>query len=433
MDSIFQLIFFILDTIGLFLLFKKCGENKWWAFVPLYRFYKLSQCAQKEENGRTFFVLYFFNYFFSMISEIIGVYSPQYDGMRYMLEVLVLLFSIGSVVYKVRIYFGICEVFSKSKKWIIPWIVSTGLGALIFALRKNVVYTPATKKRAPAQSGIVASETNDGLSININKRTVGGLLNKRNLLSDIHLNIPSGRMVLLVGGSGAGKTTFINAITGFEKADAKILLDGKDVYKSFDDIKYDIGFVPQVDMIRYNDNVRKTVVDAASLRLPSNVSNKKKNEIVDGVLDEFGLKAVEDNMVCKLSGGQKKRESIALEFVSNPSLFILDEPDSGLDGVLARELMEHLHRISREGKIVIVITHSPDRVLDLFDDVIVLAKDSERTGRLVFYGPVEEAKAFFGREKMEEIVKVINQKEEGGLGMADELIEKYGEMRHGNR
>ena len=138
-------------------------------------------------------------------------------------------------------------------------------------------------------------------------------------------------------------------------------------------------------------------------------------------------------MVGKLSGGQKKRESIAMEFVSNPFLFILDEPDSGLDGVLARDLMEHLHRISREGKIVIVITHSPDRVLDLFDDVIVLAKDADRTGRLVFYGRVEEAKAFFDRDRMEEIVKVINQKEEGGLGMADELIVKYGEIRNGRK
>ena len=431
--DILQILFFFLDTIGLWFLFRMCGENKWWALVPLYRFYKLSQCAQKEENGRTFFVLYFFNYFFQITSSIIQNFFPQFNGMLYMLDVLSLLLGIGSFVYKVRIYIGMCDVFSVSKKWVALWIISTGLGALVFALKKAFVYTPSVKKSAASESGLVAQETKEGLSINIKKRTVGGLLNKRNLLKDIHLNIPKGRMVLLVGGSGAGKTTFINAITGFEKADAKILLDGKDVYKSFEDVKYDIGFVPQMDMIRYNDNVRKTVLDAASLRLPISISNKEKNEIVDGVLDEFGLKAVEDNMVGKLSGGQKKRESIAMEFVSNPSLFILDEPDSGLDGVLARDLMEHLHRISREGKIVIVITHSPDRVLDLFDDVIVLAKDADRTGRLVFYGLVEEAKAFFDRDRMEEIVKVINQKEEGGLGMADELIVKYGEITNGRK
>ena len=120
-----------------------------------------------------------------------------------------------------------------------------------------------------------------------------------------------------------------------------------------------------------------------------------------------------------------------MEFLSNPSLFILDEPDSGLDGVMARELMEQLRRIADQGKIIIVITHTPDRVIDLFDDVIVLAKDANRTGRLAFFGPVDEAKRFFGRDRMEEIVLAINRKEEGGEGRADEFIERYAEVQHG--
>ena len=144
----------------------------------------------------------------------------------------------------------------------------------------------------------------------------------------------------------------------------------------------------------------------------------------------FGLKPVRSNLVEKLSGGQKKRLSIAMEFLSNPSLFILDEPDSGLDGVMARELMQQLRKIADTGKIVIVITHTPDRVIDLFDDVIVLAKDAARTGRLAFYGSIQEARTFFGREKMEEIVKSINRKEEGGDGLADEFIMKYAEVNH---
>ena len=118
--------------------------------------------------------------------------------------------------------------------------------------------------------------------------------------------------------------------------------------------------------------------------------------------------------------------------ISNPSLFILDEPDSGLDGVMARELFQQLRTIADQGKIIIVITHTPDRVIDLFDDVIVLAKDSNRTGRLAYFGSIKEARAFFGREKMEEIVKSINRTEEGGDGMADEFILKYTEeVQHG--
>ena len=110
---------------------------------------------------------------------------------------------------------------------------------------------------------------------------------------------------------------------------------------------------------------------------------------------------------------------------------MLDEPDSGLDGVMARELFIELRRIADTGKIVIVITHNPDRVIDLVEDVIVLAKDSTRTGRLAFYGSVEEAKAFFKCEKMEEILKLINQKEEGGEGLADDFVLKYAEVANG--
>ena len=152
-------------------------------------------------------------------------------------------------------------------------------------------------------------------------------------------------------------------------------------------------------------------------------------ERVNEVMDIFGLTPVKDNLVEKLSGGQKKRLSISLEFISNPSLFILDEPDSGLDGVMARELFEQLRKIADTGKIVIVITHTPDRVIDLFDDVIVLAKDSARTGRLAWYGSIEDARKFFDRERMEQIVKSVNRKEEGGDGLADEFVTRYAEAQ----
>ena len=147
-------------------------------------------------------------------------------------------------------------------------------------------------------------------------------------------------------------------------------------------------------------------------------------------MEIFGLTHAKTHLVQKLSGGQKKRLSIAMELISNPSLFILDEPDSGLDGVMARELMQQLRSVADTGKIVIVITHTPDRVIEYFDDVIVLAKDSSRTGRLAFYGSIPEAREFFGREKMEEIVKLLNREEEGGDGRADEFIKKYEEVKY---
>ena len=268
-----------------------------------------------------------------------------------------------------------------------------------------------------------------GLSISLKDRTIltGRIPHKkkRTLLRDIHLNIKPGHMVLLLGGSGSGKTVFLNAVSGYEKANARIFLNGTDIYAHYNQVKYDIGFVPQQNLMRGKDKVEKTLDDASKLRLPLSVSKAERKARTNEVLELFGLTQSKDNMVEKLSGGKQRRLSIALELVSNPSLFILDEPDSGLDGVMARELMMQLRRIADQGKIVIVITHTPDRVIDLFDDVIVLARDKSRTGRLAFFGPIDEAKAFFDKTGMEDIVMAINPKDAGGEGRADEFIEKY--------
>jgi len=184
-------------------------------------------------------------------------------------------------------------------------------------------------------------------------------------------------------------------------------------------------------MMRGKNTVLNTLMDSAKLRLPIDVPAEDLKSRVDEVMEIFGLAPVQNHLVEKLSGGQKKRLSIGMEMISNPALFILDEPDSGLDGVMARALFEQLRKIADTGRIVIVITHTPDRVVDLFDDVIVLAKDSARTGRLAFYGSIEEARRFFGREKMEDIVKAVNREEEGGDGLADEFVMKYAEVQHG--
>ena len=118
-----------------------------------------------------------------------------------------------------------------------------------------------------------------------------------------------------------------------------------------------------------------------------------------------------------------------MEYLANPSLFILDEPDSGLDGVMARELFGHLRQIANQGKIVIVITHTPDRVIDPFDDVPCWPR-METVLTAGLFRPGGSGQDLLRQESMEEIVKSINRVEEGGEGRVDEFILKY-EVQHG--
>lgn len=268
------------------------------------------------------------------------------------------------------------------------------------------------------------------LKIDIRERSVRNFFKKKSLLENIRLNIEPGEMVLVLGGSGAGKTTFINAVMGYEKADGTVLEGNFDIYHEYNKMKYDIGFVPQQDLLRLEDTVYDTLDNAAQMRMPADTAKEEREARIEEILEMFGLEREKKSLVEKLSGGQRKRLSIAVEFVAKPSLFFLDEPDSGLDGVMARYLMENLRRIADQDKIVVIITHSPDRAVDLFDKVIVLAKSQkDNVGRLAFFGTIDEAKAFFVTETLEEIVKRINRNDEGGEGRADEFIERYAELQ----
>ena len=422
----------LLFWAGLWKVFTKSGVKGWWALIPCARDYMLGKCAGREPEGRVVSLVSFT----IMILQII-TYGLSSDSMPTLAIAvfMIMLYLIGAI-YHIRIYEGLCEVYGVRKRWI--WLTflqaTKWIPMVVWGFNKK--YQPEWKVEDLKKelSGIVfgkdAAVMAEGLTVNLTERSAVEFFQKKILLRDIHMYIPQGHMVLLLGGSGAGKTTYLNAINGYEKAKAEVVLNGENLYKHYKRMQYQVGFVPQQELMRPKDTVFNTLMDAARLRLPQDVSGSVRRERVEEVMGIFGLKPVRSNLVEKLSGGQKKRLSIAMEFLSNPSLFILDEPDSGLDGVMARELMQQLRKIADTGKIVIVITHTPDRVIDLFDDVIVLAKDAARTGRLAFYGSIQEARTFFGREKMEEIVKSINRKEEGGDGLADEFIMKYAEVNH---
>ncbi len=427
-DTTVYIVIHVLYLFGMYGIFRKCGLKGWYALIPCLQEDKLGEAVGMEKEGRVAAMLQGVNILLAEAMNVLSWFSGT-ETATSIVTVIRLFVNISMVVYTIRLSIGLCEVFDRKKRWMFLWIFMSFIPAVLWGWLKK--YQPLWQVEEMKHdavsyfSGTKATVLDQGLTVNLEERTATELFKKKYLLRDIHMYIQPGHMVLLLGGSGAGKTTYLNAVNGYEKAKAEVVLNGRNMYKNYKDMQYDIGFVPQQDLMRGSDSVYRTLMDAATMRLPSSFTKAEREARVNEVMDIFGLTPVQKNLVVKLSGGQRKRLSIAMEFISNPTLFILDEPDSGLDGVMARELFMQLRQIADQGKIIIVITHTPDRVIDLFDDVIVLAKDANRTGRLAWFGPIEEARTFFGKENMEEIVKCVNRQEEGGEGRADEFIMKY--------
>ncbi len=282
------------------------------------------------------------------------------------------------------------------------------------------------------------SEKKASLLVDIRKKTVN--LGRKVLLRDIHGEFESGDFVLILGGSGAGKTTLIRAILGESRADGKIILNGQDLYRNFKNMKSQIGMVPQFLTLRKNDTVHNTLMDTAAMKLGSQYSREEIAKRVDSVIRRVGIEEHQNKLIGQLSGGQQKKAAVANQLVGFQKVFICDEPDSGLDAASRMQQMEILKEISQENKIVMVITHEPDDAAavtggvrsSLFTKVIVLARSSsDKAGHLAYFGDPKGALDFFGVSRLQDIMMEINPPAEGGRGRADHYIEKYAALREG--
>ncbi|MFJ7071910.1 FHA domain-containing protein [Streptomyces sp. NPDC098781] len=209
-----------------------------------------------------------------------------------------------------------------------------------------------------------------------------------------HVSFPVGEKCLLavVGPSGAGKSTLLNALTGQRPADhGTVLYDGRDLYRDYAELRQRIGLVPQDDILHAQLTVRSALSYAAELRFPQDTAKAERRARVDEVIQELGLQQRAGQHVHSLSGGQRKRVSVALELLTKPSLLFLDEPTSGLDPGMDRSVMHMLRGLADDGRTVIVVTHSV-LSLDVCDRLLVLAPG----GRIAYYGPPDEALPFFG-------------------------------------
>jgi ABC-type multidrug transport system ATPase subunit len=214
-------------------------------------------------------------------------------------------------------------------------------------------------------------------------RDVGFSVNDKALLQNITMTARPGTVTAIIGGSGAGKTTLSRLIAGYAiPTSGSVTFEGHDIHTQYASLRTRIGMVPQDDVVHRQLTVNQALGYAAELRLPPDTSKADRERVVAQVLDELGLTQHADTRVDQLSGGQRKRASVALELLTGPSLLILDEPTSGLDPALDLQVMTMLRQLADAGRVVLVVTHSLT-YLDICDQVLLMAPG----GKAAFLGP----------------------------------------------
>ena len=238
----------------------------------------------------------------------------------------------------------------------------------------------------------------DGLSV-----VVGG---GRRLLDHLSFQLDPSTLTAVIGPSGSGKSTLLGALTGLRPAThGRVIWQGHDLYATYDQLRFQIGLVPQQDIQHPQLTVSQALGYAAELRLPPDTTRSERDARVATVAGQLQLTERLGNRIgTQLSGGQKKRVSIATELLTAPPLLFLDEPTSGLDPGLDLEVMRQLRSLADDGRVVVVVTHSV-LALDVCDTVMVLAPG----GRLAYVGPPAGVLAHFGVRSYPEVFDLLDE------------------------
>jgi ABC-type multidrug transport system ATPase subunit len=234
------------------------------------------------------------------------------------------------------------------------------------------------------------------------------------LLDNVSFPVPERCLLGVIGPSGAGKSTLLGAITGTRPAtEGSVRYDHRDLYTHYPELRHRIGLVPQEDILHTQLATRRALRYAAELRFPGDTVAAERDRRVDEVLEQLGLTPHAQTRIDRLSGGQRKRVSVALELLTKPSLLFLDEPTSGLDPGLDKSVMEMMRDLAHDGRTIVVVTHSVTN-LDTCDRLLVLVPG----GRVAFYGPPAEGLTFFGKSSWAEVFQAFDR-EPGHAWAAD--------------
>lgn len=227
------------------------------------------------------------------------------------------------------------------------------------------------------------------------------------LIEDVSLQLMPRTLTAVVGPSGSGKSTLLGLLAAKQAPSlGRIVYAGRDLYENFAELRNRLGFVPQSDLLHLSLRTREALEYAAALRFSRDTPREEMSERVTEVLGLLGLTERADLPIDKLSGGQRKRTSVALELLTEPSLLFLDEPTSGLDPGLDRQVMNLLRDLADGGRTVAVVTHSVAN-LDVCDEVIVMAPG----GKLAYQGAPHGVLKHFGASDWAEVFDVLNNED----------------------
>ena len=245
-----------------------------------------------------------------------------------------------------------------------------------------------------------AATSTGGLGVHGVTWTIDG---NKTLLDNISFAARPGTLTAVIGPSGAGKSSLAKLIAGYtQPTDGAVTFEGHNIHADYASLRSRIGMVPQDDVLHSQLTVDQALGYAAELRLPPDTSKEERRQVVAQVLEELDLTQQANSRVDKLSGGQRKRASVAMELLTGPSLLILDEPTSGLDPALDRQVMTMLRQLADAGRVVLVVTHSLS-YLDVCDQVLLLTPG----GKTAFCGSPGQIGSSMGTTNWADIFSAI--------------------------
>ncbi|MCE7946431.1 MAG: ATP-binding cassette domain-containing protein [Chloroflexi bacterium CFX4] len=256
----------------------------------------------------------------------------------------------------------------------------------------------------------------DAYNLDVTYRT--GLFGRvtLNTMRETSIAIQPREFVAIIGGSGSGKSTLLRTLNGAQPASSgKVLINGDDLYQNYEVYQPIIGYVPQTDIVQDALSVYQTLYYGAKMRFP-NEPSASREERIRKVLEALELTDFRDRLVGRLSGGQRKRVSIALELMAEPIMLFMDEPSSGLDPGLDKSMMLTLRRLADRGHIVIVVTHTTLNI-DLCDHVALMSR-----GYLAYYGPPKQALKFFDARDYSEIYNKVTLPPETARATSETMV-----------